>query len=182
MGRPKPPDPMQTARQQQTFNREGQRDASQLGQIGQDTPYGSINYTGEIGSPDRRQTVTLNPQDQARLDQERSIKSRLLSMILGGAQGMGGQPGGGMQQAQGKQGQAQPMPAMALNEAQPQAPPMAPPQQPMQPEPNPYEGMENPPFGLDGGGPHGPPGPSMKEMLAEAGFPKGMVNPYMRWK
>ena len=51
MGRPKPPDPMETARQQQQFNREGQADASQLGQIGQDTPYGSINYTGDIGSP-----------------------------------------------------------------------------------------------------------------------------------
>ena len=103
MGRPKPPDPMETARQQQTFNREGQADAAQLGQIGQDTPWGSSSYSGEIGSPDRRQTVTLNPQDQARLDQERSIKSRLLGMILGGGQGMGG---GGMQQGHGKQGQA----------------------------------------------------------------------------
>ena len=67
MGRPKPPDPMQTARQQQGFNREAQADAAQLGQIGQDTPFGSTSYTGEIGSPDRRQTVTLNPEDQARL-------------------------------------------------------------------------------------------------------------------
>ena len=165
MGRPKPPDPMQTAQQQQTFNREGQRDASQLGQIGQDTPFGSINYTGEIGSPDRRQTVTLNPQDQARLDQQRSIKSRLLGMILGGAQGMGGGGGQGMQGGQGKQGGAQPMPAMgqgqgpppgqqqvqqALQQAQQQMPPPQQQQQPM--------------------GPMGQPGdPSMEEMMARYG-------------
>ena len=106
MGRPKPPDPMQVSRQQQDFNRESMGDAARYGQIGQDTPYGSISYSGEPGSADRRQTVTLNPADQARLEQERSIKSRLLSIILGGGQGMGG--GGGMQQSQGKQGAGQP--------------------------------------------------------------------------
>ena len=73
------------------------------------------------------------------------------------------------------------------------------PQQPMQPPPDPYDpygddmmydpddpvgryGDDMPFGGLEGGGPHGPPGPSMEEMLAKAGFPKGMVNPYMRWK
>ena len=85
------------------------------------------------------------------------------------------------------------MPAMSLNEAQPQAPPMAPPQQPMQPPPDPYDpygddmmydGSEQSPFGgLEGGGPHGPPGqPSMEEMLAKAGMPKGIIQPYMKWK
>ena len=68
---------------------------AQLGQPNQVTPWGNVGYSGEIGSPDRTQTVTLNPQDQARLEQERSIKSRLLSIILGGAQG-----------GQGKQGQS----------------------------------------------------------------------------
>ena len=142
MGRPKPPDPMQTARQQQTFNQEAQQDAAQLGQPNQVTPWGNIGYSGEIGSPDRTQTVTLNPADQARLEQERSIKSRLLSMILGGAQGMNGQPVGGMQQAQGKQGQAQPMPAMNERFRSKPRPchraEMPQPEQPM---------MENPPFG-----------------------------------
>ena len=132
-------------------------DAAQLGQIGQVTPWGQAATAGEIGSPDRRQTVTLNPQDQARLGQERSIKSRLLSMILGGAQGMGGQPGGGMQQAQGKQGQAQPMPAM--NEPQPQTPPMPTPQPAMQQQ------MQQQPMG-----PMGPTGqygdPTLEEMMA----------------
>ena len=184
MGRPKPPDPMQVSRQQQTFNRESQADAAQHGQIGQDTPYGSISYTGEIGSPDRRQTVTLNPQDQARLEQERSIKSRLLGVILGGAQGMGGGGGGQGMPSEGKQGGGQPMPAMSIGMGQGGPPPdpqqvqqVQQAQQQMQPM------MENPPFGLSGGGPHGPPGqPSMEEMLANAGMPKGMVNPYMKWK
>ena len=179
MGRPKPPDPMQTARQQQVFNREAQADAAQLGQPNQVTPWGTTTYSGEIGSPDRTQTVTLNPEDQARLGQERSIKSRLLSMILGGAQGMGGQQPG--MQSQGKQGPGQPMPAMSLNEPQPQPMPQEGPMPQPMPEPGPM--MENPPFGISGGGPHGPPGqPSMEEMLANAGFPKGMVTPYMRWK
>ena len=156
MGRPRPPDPMQVSRQQQQFNREGQRDASQLGQIGQDTPWGSSSYTGEIGSPDRRQTITLNPQDQARLDQQRSIKSRLLGMILGGAQGSQGMQGG-----QGKQGGAQPMPGM--NEPQPQPQPQGPPmpaQQQMQQMPPPQPPM----------GPMGPTGqygdPTQDEMMA----------------
>ena len=111
MGRPKPPDPMQVAQQQQGFNRDAQADAAQLGQPNQVTPWGTTSYTGEIGSPDRRQTVTLNPQDQARLEQERSIKSRLLGMILGGQQGMQG--------GQGKQSGAQPMPAMGMGQGGP---------------------------------------------------------------
>ena len=134
MGRPKPPDPMETARQQQGFNRESQADAAQLGQPNQVTPWGTTSYSGEIGSPDRTQTVTLNPEDQARLGQERSIKSRLLSMILGGGQGMGGQPGGGMQ-SQGKQGAGQPMPAM--NEPQPPMPPPPPAMPQPMPQPPP---------------------------------------------
>ena len=91
---------------------------------------------------------------------------------------MGG-GGGGMQQAQGKQGQAQPMPAMNMNEPQPQGPPM--PTPPPTPEPQ-QPMMENPPFGISGGGPHGPPGqPSLAEMMQQHGFP-GMTSPYMRWK
>ena len=153
MGRPKPPDPMQVAQQQQGFNREAQADASQLGQIGQDTPWGSTSYSGEIGSPDRRQTVTLNPADQARLEQERSIKSRLLSMILGG------QGGGG--QGQGKQGAQQPMPPM--NE--PQQPPMPPPQPPP-PQPPPQQPPPQPPMG--------PPG------MVDPRYPGGPRPPHMR--
>ena len=151
MGKPKPPDPMQTARQQQTFNRESQADAAQLGQPNQVTPWGTIGYSGEIGSPDRTQTVTLNPQDQARLDQERSIKSRLMSIILGGGQGMQG--------GQGKQGGAQPMPAMGMGQGGAPPPPpdpqqmvqmmqmmqqQMPQQQQQMPQPDPYDPYGDP--------------------------------------
>ena len=79
------------------------------------------------------------------------------------------------------------MPAMNMNEPQQQVQQalqqmqgqMPAPQQPM-PEPGPV--MENPPFGISGGGPHGPPGqPSLAEMMSQHGFP-GMTSPYMRWK
>ena len=138
---------------------------------------------------DRRQTVTLNPQDQARLDQERSIKSRLLGMILGGAQGMGGGGGGQGMPSQGKQGGGQPMPAMNMTDPQQQGPmpqPMPEPQQPMGNSSDmmydPYGGEpEQSPFGgLTGGGPHGPAGqPSLEEIL---GRHKGLTPSYMRWK
>ena len=157
MGRPKPPDPMQVARQQQGFNQDAQRDAAQLGQPNQVTPWGNVGYSGEIGSPDRTQTVTLNPADQARLEQERSIKSRLLSMILGGGQGMGG---GG--QAQGKQGQAQPMPPMGMGQGQ--GPPPDPQQmQQMQQMMQQIQQQQPPPQQPMG---MGPGGPTMEEMMA----------------
>ena len=93
MGQPKPPDPMQTARAQQGLNREGMADAVRFGQVGQDTPWGSSSFSGEIGSPDRRQTVTLNPADQARLEQERSIKSTTAEHDLGGSRRRRAGPG-----------------------------------------------------------------------------------------
>ena len=113
--RPKPPDPMQTARAQQGLNRDSVRDAAAFSQIGQQTPWGSVSYTGELGSPDRQQHVSLNPQDQARLDQQRGIQSGLLGMILGG----GGQGQGSMAQGggRGKAGQAQQMPPMRMQKA-----------------------------------------------------------------
>ena len=108
--RPKPPDPMETARAQQGLNRDSVRDAAMFSQMGQQTPWGSVSYTGELGSPDRQQHVTLNPQDQQRLDQQRGVQSGLLGMILGG----GGQGQGG---GRGKSGQAQQMPPMQQQKA-----------------------------------------------------------------
>ena len=126
--RPEAPDPMKTAQQQQQFNRDSMRDATGFNQIGQDTPWGSVGYEGEIGDPNRRQITTLNPQDQARLDQQRQIQSGLLGLILGGGQGGGGG---------GKQGGGEPMPGMqtpGFNPNEP-PPPMAGGGQTMQPPP-----------------------------------------------
>lgn len=93
-GRPKPPDPRQTADIQQGYNREAMRDAAQYGQIGQQTPWGSIRYEGAIGSPDRQQIVELNPADQQALDARRGISQGLLS-IMTGTQPGAGMPGAG---------------------------------------------------------------------------------------
>ena len=117
------------------------------------TPWGNIGYSGEIGSPDRTQTITLNPADQARLEQERSIKSRLLEHDPGRRRKecRGGQ---------GKQGGAQPMPAMGMVQGGAPPPPPDPqqmmqmmqqmqqqmqPQQPQQPQqPDPYDPYGDP--------------------------------------
>ena len=132
--RPEAPDPMQTAQQQQQFNRDSMRDATGFNQIGQETPWGSQRWEGDIGDPNRKLVTEMNPQDQARLEQERQIKSSLLAMIMGGGQGGGG----------GKQGGGQPMPGMqtpGFNPNEP-PPPMAQPQQPpMQPQPQPTPGF-----------------------------------------
>ena len=68
------------------------------------------------------------------------------------------------------------MPAMNMNEPQPQAPPMPAPQQPMgQPDFQPGDS----PFG-PAGGPHGQPGqPSLEEIL---GREQGLTPGYMRWQ
>ena len=104
---------MRLGRQQQRFDRESLADAIGHSQIGQQTPYGSVRYEGEIGSPDRRQIVELNSQDQARLNQQRAIQSQLLSLVLGGGGGMAGG---------GKQGQRQAMPTPRGMRMGPQSP------------------------------------------------------------
>ena len=100
--RPEVPDPMQTARAQQGFNRESLVDAIGASQIGQTTPWGNISYTGQVGSPNRQMHQTLNPQDQQRLDQHRQIKGGMLGTLLG--------QGGA--QAAGKAGRPQNMPSI----------------------------------------------------------------------
>ena len=104
--RPQAPDPMRTAQVQQGFNKDSLRDAIASSQIGQENPFGEVSYSGEIGSPDRKQTTTLNPQDQQRLNMQRSVSSGLLGLILGG-QGGGGMPGNTPGIAGGYPGQPQ---------------------------------------------------------------------------
>jgi len=67
---PAPPDPVATANAQASANRAAVRESALMNQIGQNTPYGSLFYTGEIGSPDRAVNTTLAPAQQAMLDQQ----------------------------------------------------------------------------------------------------------------
>ena len=85
---------MVTAQAQQGFNRDSIRDAAMFSQIGQETPWGNVSYSGELGSPDRTRHETLNPQDQQRLDMIRALK------------------GGALNSAGGKAGPSQAMPPM----------------------------------------------------------------------
>jgi hypothetical protein len=66
--KPKPPDPIQTAQAQTNINTGALQSAAQLNQINQTGPFGSVTYSGAIGSPDRTQTTTLTPGMQGVLD------------------------------------------------------------------------------------------------------------------
>lgn len=75
---PPPPDPYATANAQATANRQSAFDTAALNQIGTVGPWGSVTYEGEIGSPNRRQVTTLNPEAQAAFNAQQGI-SRTLS-------------------------------------------------------------------------------------------------------
>ena len=63
-GGAKAPDPYVTAQQQSAVNRDALVTAAQLNQMNQVGPFGSLSYTGQIGTPDRTQTVELRPELQ----------------------------------------------------------------------------------------------------------------------
>ena len=66
---PTPPDPERTAAAQASANRDAVRESALVNQINQVTPYGSLSYTGDVGSADRTATQTLAPAQQRMLDQ-----------------------------------------------------------------------------------------------------------------
>ncbi len=75
-GGPSPPDPYATAQAQQGVNKDALMTAAQLNQINQTGPFGNIKYSGDIGSPDRTQTTSLDPALQKILGgQEQSTQS-----------------------------------------------------------------------------------------------------------
>lgn len=65
---PTPPNPERTAAAQAAANREAVRESALVNQINQVTPFGSLTYTGAVGSPDRTATTTLAPAQQQMLD------------------------------------------------------------------------------------------------------------------
>ena len=58
---PAAPDPYATAAAQASANSAAVRESALMNQIGQNTPYGNLFYSGEIGSPDRAVNTTLAP-------------------------------------------------------------------------------------------------------------------------
>ena len=80
-GPPKPPDPYKTAAAQAGMNKEAIREAALHNQINQVGPLGSSTWSGEIGSPDRTQTTTLSPEQQALLQQGQGIQGGVGGLI-----------------------------------------------------------------------------------------------------
>lgn len=74
---PSPPDPYATAAAQGKANADAIKTASQYNQVNQVTPFGSQTWSGELGSPDRTVTTTLNPQTQNLINSQMGIAQGL---------------------------------------------------------------------------------------------------------
>jgi hypothetical protein len=77
---PRPPDPVATAQAQSGINRADLGYAAGLNQINQTGPFGSVSYSGEIGSPNRTQTTTLTPEMQAILNGQTQLTGGLTDL------------------------------------------------------------------------------------------------------
>lgn len=78
---PAPPDPKETAAAQGAVNKETAIAQSRLNQVDEYTPFGSSTYTptGETvdGIQRYQRTISLNPEEQSILDQQRAISGQL---------------------------------------------------------------------------------------------------------
>lgn len=77
---PSAPDPYQTAQAQANVNKQAAYDSAAMNQIGQQTPWGTVSYTGAIGSPDRKQITSLSPEQQKQFDLQNSNSSSMLGL------------------------------------------------------------------------------------------------------
>jgi hypothetical protein len=84
MGKPSAPPPIDyaaNATAQGAANKETAISEFQLNNANQDTPWGSTRLTGDPNDPSSfMKTTTLNPADQARLDQSRALQAGLLGL------------------------------------------------------------------------------------------------------
>ena len=79
---PAAPDPYATAQAQGQANKEAVIESAKVNQINQVTPYGSMTYSGTIGSPDRTLTQTLSESGQRQLGQQNQIAEGLGSQAI----------------------------------------------------------------------------------------------------
>lgn len=77
-GAPAPPDPQQTIAAQQAANKEAIETGARYGQINQVTPWGQVSFTGELGSPERTQTVSLSPGQQQAFEGQQALQNALV--------------------------------------------------------------------------------------------------------
>lgn len=79
---PPAPDPAATAAAQGAANKEAVLESAKVNQFNQQTPFGNLTYTGDIGSPDRTQIQTLSPAGQQQLDYTNQLANQLLPVAL----------------------------------------------------------------------------------------------------
>lgn len=79
---PPAPDPVATAQAQGAANKEAVYESARVNQINEQTPYGGVTWTGEIGSPDRTRTTTLTPSQQIQLNQQNQLGENLGAMAI----------------------------------------------------------------------------------------------------
>ena len=77
----KSPDPVQLAGQQQALNTETAQEIARLNRLQQQTPFGTVDFaaTGDPAQP-FKQTITLDPTEQASLDKSRQLTAQLLGI------------------------------------------------------------------------------------------------------
>ena len=77
----KSPDPDQLAGQQQALNTETAQEIARLNRLQQQTPFGTVDFaaTGDPAQP-FKQTITLDPTEQASLDKSRQLTAQLLGI------------------------------------------------------------------------------------------------------
>lgn len=74
---PAAPDPVKTAAAQTAANKEAIMTSARVNQIGEVSPFGSLRYTGEVGSPDRQRIVEMNPTARATFDSQQALAKSL---------------------------------------------------------------------------------------------------------
>lgn len=79
---PTPPDPRQTAAAQWDFTKNALNYSANLNSPNQYTPFGSVEFQKDANGVPISQTVSLNPQDQAALDQRRNLTMGLSGAAL----------------------------------------------------------------------------------------------------
>lgn len=76
-GAPAAPDPAATAAAQGQANKEAVYESAKVNQINEVNPFGTLTYTGEIGSPDRTRTTELTDVGQRLFDTQQEITGTL---------------------------------------------------------------------------------------------------------
>ena len=74
---------MEMARLQAQLNKDAALQTAMLNNYAQTTPFASSQFVGTPGTADYRREVTLDPAEQALLDQQRGLKGNIGAMIGG---------------------------------------------------------------------------------------------------